>query len=275
MQPTRIQEILGQVEKPSRYLGTECNRTLKDPGRVALRMALAFPDLYEIGTSHFGIQILYHLLNRRSDVAVERVYAPAKDMEASLRQEGLPLTSLESQTPLAEFPIVGFSLLYELNFTNVLNMLDLAGIPLYAAQRGAADPLVIGGGPCVSNPEPMALFFDAMVFGDGEEVLPQMVDAWLAWRGGWYRSSCSGATCKACPACCCGPWQPCCSLPGRRWRVEAQRLRAHRSAVSRSMLLAVRRRRGRQSEAAGTLSDHRSPFTAHCSLPTGTSCSWR
>jgi len=183
MQPTRIQDILGQVEKPSRYLGTECNRTLKEPGRMALRMALAFPDLYEIGTSHFGIQILYHLLNRRSDVAVERVYAPAKDMEACLRQEGLPLTSLESQTPLAEFPIVGFSLLYELNFTNVLNMLDLGGIPLYAAQRGAADPFVIGGGPCVSNPEPMALFFDAMVFGDGEEVLPQMVDAWLAWRG--------------------------------------------------------------------------------------------
>ncbi len=183
MQPTRIQEILGQVEKPSRYLGTECNRTLKDPNRVALRMALAFPDLYEIGSSHFGMQILYHLLNQRSDVAVERVYAPAKDMEAHLRQERLPLTSLESQTPLAEFPIVGFSLLYELNFTNVLNMLDLAGIPLYASQRGPADPMVIGGGPCVSNPEPMALFFDAMVFGDGEEVLPRMVDEWLAWRG--------------------------------------------------------------------------------------------
>ncbi len=182
MQPTRIQDILGQVEKPSRYLGTECNRVVKDSGRVLLRLALAFPDLYEIGTSHFGIQILYHLLNQRSDVAVERVFAPARDMEAQLRKAGVPLCSMESQTPLAEFPIVGFSLLYELNYTNVLNMLDLSGIPLYADRRGEADPVVIAGGPCVSNPEPMAPFFDAMVFGDGEEVLPRMVDAWLAWH---------------------------------------------------------------------------------------------
>ncbi|MFZ1986834.1 MAG: TIGR03960 family B12-binding radical SAM protein, partial [Desulfatitalea sp.] len=182
MQPTRIQDILGRVEKPSRYLGTESNRVIKDPSRVALHMALAFPDLYEIGTSHFGMQILYHLLNQREDVAAERVFAPAKDMESQLRATGLALCSLESQTPLGQFHILGFSLLYELNFTNVLNMLDLAGIPLYAAQRGDTHPLVIAGGPCISNPEPMAPFFDAMVFGDGETVLPQMVDAWKAWR---------------------------------------------------------------------------------------------
>jgi radical SAM family uncharacterized protein/radical SAM-linked protein len=182
MQPTCIQDILGCVEKPSRYLGTESNRVIKDPSRVALHMALAFPDLYEIGTSHFGMQILYHLLNQREDVAVERVFAPAKDMESQLRGSGLALCSLESQTPLGQFHILGFSLLYELNFTNVLNMLDLAGIPLYAAQRGDAHPLVIAGGPCVSNPEPMAPFFDAMVFGDGETVLPRLVDAWKAWR---------------------------------------------------------------------------------------------
>jgi radical SAM family uncharacterized protein/radical SAM-linked protein len=188
MQATAIQEILGRVEKPSRYLGTECNRVRKDPRQVALRMVLAFPDLYDLGTSHFGIQILYHLLNQRGDVAVERVFAPAKDMEAQLRQAGIPLTSLESQTPLGDFPIVGFSLLYELNYTNVLNMLDLAGIPLYAAQRTGSDPVVIAGGPCASNPEPMAPFFDAMVFGDGETVLPLMVDAWLAWNGAGERN---------------------------------------------------------------------------------------
>lgn len=182
MQPTRIQDILGRVEKPSRYLGTESNRVIKDPSRVALHMALAFPDLYEIGTSHFGMQILYHLLNQREDVAAERVFAPAKDMESQMRGNGLPLCSLESQTPLGQFHILGFSLLYELNFTNVLNMLDLGGIPLYTAQRGDAHPLVIAGGPCVSNPEPMAPFFDAMVFGDGEIVLPLMVDVWKAWR---------------------------------------------------------------------------------------------
>lgn len=179
-----IEQFLVKVEKPSRYLGTEINRVVKDPATVKLHMALAFPDLYEIGTSHFGIQILYHLLNQRPNIYVERVFAPANDLGELLRDKGVPLSSLETQAPLAQFHIVGFSLLYELNFTNVLNMLDLAGIPLYAHQRDASHPLIIAGGPCVSNPEPMAPFFDAMVFGDGEQVLPQMADAWLTWFNG-------------------------------------------------------------------------------------------
>ncbi|MDA8140115.1 MAG: TIGR03960 family B12-binding radical SAM protein [Desulfobacteraceae bacterium] len=177
-----IQDILAKVERPSRYLGTEPHRVLKSPDRVALHMALAFPDLYEIGTSHFGIQILYHQLNERSDIYVERVFAPAKDLEAAMRQQDQPLTSLETRTPLNQFHIIGFSLLYELNYTNVLNMLNLAGIALYADQRTEADPIVIAGGPCVANPEPMAPFFDAMLFGDGETALLQMAEAWIAWK---------------------------------------------------------------------------------------------
>jgi radical SAM family uncharacterized protein/radical SAM-linked protein len=177
-----IQAILSQVEKPCSYIGTEINAIHKDLSRVKLRIALAFPDLYEIGTSHFGVQILYHILNRREDIAVERVFAPGLDLEAQLRRQGLPLFSLESQTPIGRFHILGFSLLYELSYSNVLCMLDLAGIPLAAAERSASDPLVIAGGPCTCNPEPMAEFFDAMVIGDGEEVLSAMADAWLAWR---------------------------------------------------------------------------------------------
>ena len=181
MSARTIQDILGFIEKPSRYLGTEVNRVVKEPSGLRLRIAMAFPDLYEIGTSHFGIQILYDILNRRSDIYAERVFAPAADLASRLREAGLPLFSLETHTPLARFDIIGFSLLYELNYTNVLDMLDLAGLPLYAAQRGPEHPLVIAGGPCVSNPEPMAPFFDAMVFGDGEEVILKMADCHLKW----------------------------------------------------------------------------------------------
>ncbi len=175
-------KILTTVEKPSRYLGSEVNAIRKDPGRVKMRMALAFPDLYEIGTSHFGLQILYHILNRRPDIAAERVFAPALDMEAHLRRTGKPLFSLESHTPLNRFDIIGFSLLYELNYTNMLTMLELAGIPWRAAERDRRHPLVIAGGPCTCNPEPVAEFFDAMVVGDGESVVLELADAWLAWR---------------------------------------------------------------------------------------------
>ncbi|HSV94013.1 MAG TPA: B12-binding domain-containing radical SAM protein, partial [Desulfobacterales bacterium] len=179
---TNQNDILSGVEKPSRYLGTETHRVFKDPGSVRLRIALAFPDLYEIGTSHFGLQILYHVLNAMPEVAAERVFAPAADMEAQLRRLGRPLFALESQAPLGRFDIVGFSLLYELNYTNVLAMLDLAGIPLRAAERGPGHPLVIAGGPCTCNPEPMADFFDAMVVGDGEETAVRMAEAWLQWK---------------------------------------------------------------------------------------------
>jgi radical SAM family uncharacterized protein/radical SAM-linked protein len=175
-------KLLTSVEKPSRYLGSEINTVRKDLDRVQLRVVLAFPDLYEIGTSHFGLQILYHLLNRQKDVAAERVFAPALDMEAHLRQTGKPLFSLESHTPLSRFDIIGFSLLYELNYTNMLTMLELSGIPWLAAERDARHPLIIAGGPCTCNPEPVADFFDAIVVGDGEGVALELVNAWLAWK---------------------------------------------------------------------------------------------
>ena len=177
-----IQEILSSVEIPSRYLGTEINTIKKDPSRVKLRLALAFPDLYEIGTSHFGLSILYHILNQRKEIVAERIFAPGLDMETALRSNKLPLLSLESKTPLLEFDIIGFSLLYELNYTNILNILDLSNIPFYASQRDHSHPLIIAGGPCTCNPEPVAEFFDAMVIGDGEDVILEMSDIWLKWR---------------------------------------------------------------------------------------------
>jgi radical SAM family uncharacterized protein/radical SAM-linked protein len=177
-----IDDLLPFVEKPSRYLGSEINIIKKDPSQVKLRFALAFPDLYEIGTSHFGMQILYHILNADPDIAAERVFAPAEDMEALLRTTGQSLFSLESRAPLIRFDIIGFSLLYELNFTNVLTILDLANIPFLAAARDHSHPLIIAGGPCTCNPEPMADFFDAMVVGDGENVIQQMAAGWLQWK---------------------------------------------------------------------------------------------
>ncbi len=178
-----LDDILPFVEKPSRYLGSEINTIKKDLNWVKLRFALAFPDLYEIGTSHFGMQILYHILNAHPDIAAERVFAPAVDMEAQLRKTGRPLFSLESHEPVDHFDIVGFSLLYELNYTNVLGMLDLAGIPFLAADRDDGHPVIIAGGPCTCNPEPVADFFDAIVIGDGENIILQMAEAWLDWKG--------------------------------------------------------------------------------------------
>ena len=177
-----LDDILPFVEKPSRYLGTEINTIKKDLNKVKLRFALAFPDLYEIATSHFGMQILYHVLNSHTDIAAERVFAPAVDMEDRLRETGRPLFSLESHAPINHFDIVGFSLLYELNYTNVLGMLDLAGIPFLAVVRDDSHPLVIAGGPCTCNPEPVADFFDAIVIGDGEAIIMQMAEAWLDWK---------------------------------------------------------------------------------------------
>jgi radical SAM family uncharacterized protein/radical SAM-linked protein len=177
-----IQDILPWVEQPSRYLGSEINRIQKDPRGVKLKFLLAFPDLYEIGTSHFGIQILYHLINRDPDILAERVFAPATDVESKMREHGIPLSSLESGIPLQGFDIIGFSLLYEMNYTNVLGMLSLGGIPFLASQRSEKDPLIIAGGPCTSNPEPVADFFDAMVIGDGEAVVAQLTRAWIQWK---------------------------------------------------------------------------------------------
>ncbi|MBA2879951.1 radical SAM family uncharacterized protein/radical SAM-linked protein [Desulfosalsimonas propionicica] len=182
MTDLKMGPLLSLVEKPSRYMGGEINAIVKTGEDIRLRMALAFPDTYEIGMSHFGMQILYDLVNARPEACAERVFAPGVDMAELLKSRQLPLFSLETRRPLGEFDIVGFSLLYELNYTNVLMMLDLAGIPFYADQRGSNHPFVIAGGPCTVNPEPVALFFDAMVVGDGEAVLPAMLDAWADWK---------------------------------------------------------------------------------------------
>jgi radical SAM family uncharacterized protein/radical SAM-linked protein len=181
------EDILPLVEKPSRYLGSEINTIKKDLDSVALRFALVFPDLYEIGTSHFGMQILYHILNRHPEIAAERVFAPGLDMEAYLRSAGLPIFSLESHAPVNDFDIIGFSLLYELNYTNMLNILDLAGLPFRAANRDQAHPVIIGGGPCTCNPEPVADFFDAIVIGDGEHVIMKLAQIWLRWKADTQR----------------------------------------------------------------------------------------
>jgi len=176
------ENLLSRVEKPGRYLGNERGMVRKDPSAVALRFALAFPDVYEIAQSHPGLQILYDLLNRRSDVYAERAYAPWIDMERELRGQGMPLASLETLTPLREFDIVGFTLQYELTYTNLLAMLELGGIPLRAADRGRHDALVIAGGPCAFNPEPLADFLDAVLLGDGENAIHEICDTYLAWN---------------------------------------------------------------------------------------------
>ncbi|MBF0474293.1 MAG: TIGR03960 family B12-binding radical SAM protein [Deltaproteobacteria bacterium] len=176
------QDFFPWVSKPSQYMGGEINSLRKDPAKVKLTVALAFPDAYEVGMSHLGLRILYHLINQQDEMAAERVFAPLPDMESRLRQSGHPLTSLESRRPLDQFDVIGFSLQYELGYTNLLNMLDLAGIPLRAADRTAKHPLIIAGGPCVFNPGPVAVFFDVMVAGDGEETLLAICQALIAHK---------------------------------------------------------------------------------------------
>ena len=168
--------VLYQVTKPARYTGDEWNSTVKDWESTAIKIALAYPDLYEIGMSNMALPILYELLNSQPDVLAERVYAPWTDMEAVLRARGIPLVSLESKHSLKDFDIIGFSLGYELTYTNVLNMLDLAQIPVLATERDDSHPVVIAGGTCALNPEPMADFIDLFVLGDGEEVLLELLD---------------------------------------------------------------------------------------------------
>jgi radical SAM superfamily enzyme YgiQ (UPF0313 family) len=171
-----LKEILSLVSKPVRYLGSEVNSVRKDPARTRLKFCLAFPDTYEVGMSHLGLQILYHILNSREEIACERAFAPWVDMENILRDRKISLTSLESSMPLGEFDILGFSLQYELCFTNVLNMLDLSHIPFLSKDRDDRFPLIIAGGPAVFNPAPVADFFDAVVIGDGEEVILEICD---------------------------------------------------------------------------------------------------
>jgi radical SAM family uncharacterized protein len=172
----RLERILLKVQKPGRYVGGELNTTIKDWQSVSTRVALVFPDIYDIGVSNLGLQILYDLVNRRPDALAERAYAPWVDMEEQMRANGIPLYALESRHPLADFDILGFSLPYETLYTNALNILDLSGIPLRSVDMGPSDPLVIAGGHACFNPEPMFAFIDAFVIGEGEEVIGEIID---------------------------------------------------------------------------------------------------
>ena len=171
-----VEKILPLVQKPGRYIGGELNSVIKDKEKVALRYAFCFPDSYEIGMSHLGMKILYSIANEREDVWCERVFAPWHDMEAQMRKHGIPLCALESGDAIKDFDLIAFTLMYELSYSNVLNMLDLAGLPVRAADRHSLTPIVIGSGPCACNPEPMAEFFDIFSLGEGEEVYDELFD---------------------------------------------------------------------------------------------------
>ncbi len=179
-----LDRVLHRVTQPARYTGGELNSVVKDWSDPAIRtkIALAFPDIYELGGSNLGLMILYDLINKRPDLLAERVYCPWPDFEAYMRRDGIPLYGLETRHPVTDFDILGFSLPYEQLYTNVLTMLDLAGLPLRAMERTAAHPLVIAGGSGCYNPEPMSPFFDAMVIGEGEEVIFEVIEAYEAWR---------------------------------------------------------------------------------------------
>ena len=168
-------EILLTVEKPARYIGNEINAVYKDPEQVDVRFAMCFPDVYEIGMSHLGIQILYHMLNAMEHVWCERVYSPWVDLDRVMREQKIPLFALESQSPVREFDFLGITIQYEMCYTNILQILDLSGIPMMASERGEDDPIVIGGGPCTYNPEPLADFFDMFYIGEGEETYPELI----------------------------------------------------------------------------------------------------
>ena len=171
-------DILMQIEKPARYIGGEVNSVMKSKEDVDIRFAMCFPDVYEIGMSHLGIQILYDMFNRREDVWCERVYSPWTDLDQIMREENIPLFALESQDPIKEFDFLGITIQYEMCYTNILQVLELSGIPLEASERDESDPIVIGGGPCTYNPEPLAEFFDLFYIGEGETVYDQLLDAY-------------------------------------------------------------------------------------------------
>ena len=169
-------DILLNIEKPARYIGGEVNSVMKDPGKVDIRFAMCFPDVYEIGMSHLGIQILYDMFNRREDVWCERVYSPWTDLDKVMRKQKIPLFALESQDPVKTFDFLGITIQYEMCYTNILQVLELSQIPLHAKDRTAEDPIVIGGGPCAYNPEPLAEFFDLFYIGEGETVYDELLD---------------------------------------------------------------------------------------------------
>ncbi|MCR5791795.1 MAG: TIGR03960 family B12-binding radical SAM protein [Lachnospiraceae bacterium] len=171
-------EILLTIDKPARYIGNEYNMVVKNPKEVDVRFCMCFPDVYEIGMSHLGIQILYDMFNKREDVYCERVYSPWPDMDRAMREHKIPLFALESQDPVKAFDFLGITLQYEMCYTNILQILELSGIPFYATDRSEEDPIVIGGGPCAYNPEPIADFFDIFYIGEGETKYDELLDAY-------------------------------------------------------------------------------------------------
>ncbi len=172
----KIEKILPLVQRPARYIGGEHGSVVKDKSKVEVRFAFCFPDTYDVGMSHLGMKILYGLKNAREEFWCERVFQPEADFEAKMREEGILLYGLESLDPIKDFDFIGFTLQYELSFTNVLNMLDLAGVPIRSSERDDSYPIVVGGGPCVCNPEPLAEFFDIFILGEGEEVNLELLD---------------------------------------------------------------------------------------------------
>lgn len=179
-------EILLKISQPARYIGGEVNMVKKDPSKVAVRFAMCFPDVYEIGMSHLGIQILYDMFNRRDDVYCERVYSPWMDLDPIMREQKIPLFAVESQDPIKKFDFLGITIQYEMCYTNILQVLELSQIPLHAEDRTEEDPIVVGGGPCTYNPEPIAPFFDLFYMGEGEVVYYDLIDRYkeIKARGG-------------------------------------------------------------------------------------------
>ncbi len=177
-----LEKLLPQVSKPTRYMGNEYNSIKKDKDNIKVHVALAFPDVYEVGMSHLGIKILYHLLNQYPDIYAERVFAPWVDFEGLMRKEGILLFSLESKTAVAEFDFLGFTLQYEMSYTNILNMLELSGIPIFSNERREGHPFVIAGGPCTYNPEPLSDIVDFFVIGEAEEVIVEIMDLYKSFK---------------------------------------------------------------------------------------------
>ena len=191
MRKTALSEdILLSIEKPARYIGNEVNSVMKDKNKTDVRFAMCFPDVYEIGMSHLGIQILYSMFNAFDDVWCERVYSPWTDLHKIMKERNIPLFALESQDPIKDFDFLGITLQYEMCYTNILQILDLSHIPMHASDRNETHPIVIGGGPCAYNPEPLADFFDLFYIGEGETAYRSLIDLYKKCRAEGY--SCTG-----------------------------------------------------------------------------------
>ena len=175
-------DILMSIDKPARYIGNEVNSVVKDKNKIDIRFCMCFPDVYEIGMSHLGIQILYDMFNQREDTWCERVYSPWPDLHKIMKEKNIPLFALESQDPLKDFDFLGITIQYEMCYTNLLQILDLAQVPLLSKDRTNEHPIVIGGGPCTYNPEPIADFFDIFYIGEGETVYDELLDTYKKMR---------------------------------------------------------------------------------------------